>query len=106
MAARFRRKTRGRLAGEHVTDDLLSSFETIAIEVLSQQDESLGLSAEERLKASVMGTAEANASALLRRGISETAAILGSGFGPAAKLRRAAERADRIVAPRSRKPHG
>ena len=85
------------LVGANVTDDLLGSFETIAIEVLGKQDESVGLSANERLKASVMGTAEANASRLLRCGISETTAILGSGFGPVAKLCRARKRAERIV---------
>ena len=84
------------LVGTCVTDDLLGSFETIAIQVLGKQDESVGLRADERLRASVMGTAEANASPLLRRGISETAAILGSGFGPVAKLCRA-ERAESIV---------
>ena len=85
------------LVGTCVTDDLLGSFETIAIQVLGKQDESVGLRADERLRASVMGTAEANASPLLRRGISETAAILGSGFGPVAKLCRARERAESIV---------
>ncbi len=85
------------LVGRHVTDDLLSSFETIAIEVLGKQDESVGLSAGERLKASVMGTAEANASPVLHRGICETTAILGSRFGPAEKLCRARERAASIV---------
>jgi hypothetical protein len=85
------------LVGSQVTDDLLRSFETIAIEILSQQDESLSLSLDERLKASIKGTTEPSASALLRRGISETTAILGSGFGPVAKLPGTRERANRIV---------
>ena len=85
------------LVGRYVTDDLLSSFETIAIKVLADQDGSAGLSADERLRASVMGTAEAVAGPLLRRGISETTAILGSGFGPVAKLCRTRERAESIV---------
>jgi len=85
------------LVGAHVTDDLLRSFETIAIEVLSQQNESSSLSADERLKASIKGKLETNASSLLRHGISETAAILGSGFGPVAKLPGTRERAERIV---------
>ncbi len=85
------------LVGEYVTNDLLTLFETIAVEVLRQQDESFGLSADERLKASIMGTADRNASDLLRRGISETATILGCGFGGAVKLRGSRERADTIV---------
>ncbi|NQT37886.1 MAG: helix-turn-helix domain-containing protein [Planctomycetes bacterium] len=83
------------LVGAHVTDDLLSSFETIAIEVLSQQNESLSLSADERIKASFKGTLKP--SDLLRRGISETTAILGSGFGPVAKRPGTRDRANRIV---------
>lgn len=85
------------LAGAHVTDDLLKSFETIAIEVLSRQDESLGLSTDERLKASIKGTLEPTASALLLHGISETTAILGSGFGPVADMPNTRERAATIV---------
>jgi len=85
------------LVGSRVTDDLLRAFETISIEVLSRQDESLGHSADERLKASIEGASETEASALLRRGVSETVAILGSGFGPAAKLPGTRQRAERIV---------
>ena len=85
------------LVGAHVTEDLLRSFETIAIEVLSQENEALSLSADERLKASIRGTLAPIASSLLRHGISETTAILGSGFGPAAKLPGTRERAERIV---------
>ena len=85
------------LIGVHVTDDLLSSFEAIANEVLSQHDESLTMSAGARFLASMKGTLDPSASALLRRGISETTAILGSGFGPAARLPGTRERADRIV---------
>jgi len=85
------------LIGERVTDDLLDSFEAIAIEVLGQQNESFKLSADERLAASIKGTLRPNASAQLRRGISETTAILGSEFGPTAKRSGTRERAARIV---------
>ncbi len=85
------------LVGSHVTDHLLSSFETIAIEILSQQDDSLTLSADERLAASIRGTLPVRASELLRGGISETAAILGSEFGPVADLPGTQQRANRIV---------
>jgi hypothetical protein len=85
------------LVGEHVTDHLLDSFEAIAIEVLGQQNESFKLSADDRLAASIKGTLKPNASALLRRGISETTAILGSEFGPTAKLSGTRGRAARIV---------
>ena len=79
-----------------VADDLLGSFETIAIEILSQEDESLSLLTDERIKASIIDP-EPQASVLLRHGVSETVAILGSGFGHAANLPRARERADGIV---------
>jgi transcriptional regulator with XRE-family HTH domain len=85
------------LVGKHVTDELLSSFEAIAINVLSQQDDSLTMSADERLKASIRGKASKQASNLIQRGISETTAILGSGFGPVATLPAARDRAIRIV---------
>jgi len=85
------------LIGERVTDHLLDSFEAIAIRVLGQQNESFKLSADERLAASIRGTLRPNASALLRRGISETTAILGSEFGPTAKRSGTRERAARIV---------
>ncbi|MCY2991151.1 MAG: helix-turn-helix transcriptional regulator [Planctomycetota bacterium] len=85
------------LVGAHVTEDLLRSFESIAIEVLCQQNEALSLSADERLRASIRGTSPPIASSLLRHGISETTAILGSGFGPAARLPGTRERAERIV---------
>jgi hypothetical protein len=39
------------LVGEQVTDDLLRSFETIATEILSQEDKSLDLSADDRIAA-------------------------------------------------------
>jgi len=74
------------LVGAKVTDDLLDLFETTAIEVLSQEDHSLSLSADERLKASIRGSLEPKASIILRRGVAETAAILGSEFGPVARL--------------------
>ena len=85
------------LVGAQVTDDLLRSFETIAIEVLSQDNEALNLSADERIAASIKGTLSPEASSLLRHGISETTAILGSGFGPVAELPGTRERAGRIV---------
>ena len=85
------------LVGQQVADDLVGSFETIAIEILSQEDESLSLSADERIRASIVERSEPRASALLRHGMSETVAILGSGFGPAARLPRTPDRADRIV---------
>ena len=85
------------LIGERVTNHLLDSFEAIAIEVLGQQNESFKLSADERLAASIKGTLEPNASDLVRRGICETTAILGSEFGPTAKLSGTRERATRIV---------
>ena len=89
------------LVGAYVTGDLLQSFETIAIEVLCQDDELLRLSADERFKssirASINGTAKPSASIFLRRGICETVAILGAGFGPAANLPVAETRARTIV---------
>jgi len=85
------------LVGSHVTEDLLRSFETIAIEALGQHDESLSLPADQRFEASIRGGPQTNASIHLRRGISETLAILGSGFGPVARLSGTRERADRIV---------
>jgi hypothetical protein len=85
------------LAGRHVTDCMLDAFEAIAVEVLTQQDESLGLTDDERLAASIAGKLDSNASSLLRRGISETTAVLGSGFGPNAERPGARERASRIV---------
>lgn len=85
------------LVGKHITDDLLSSFEAIAIEVLRQQDESFTMSADERLKASIRGKSSKQASSRLQRGISETTAILGSGFIPGETLPSARDRAIRIV---------
>ena len=85
------------LVGQHVTGDLLNAFEAIAIEVLSQHEESLNLSADERLKASILGTSRPRTSGLLQRGISETTAILGSGFGAAGRLDGARRAADSIV---------
>lgn len=85
------------LVGERVTDHLLDSFDAIATDVLSNQNESLRLSADERLASSIKVKSDPSASALLRRGISETTAILGSGFGPVARLPGAQERAARIV---------
>jgi transcriptional regulator with XRE-family HTH domain len=74
------------LVGQHVTGDLLELFETIAIEVLSQEDGAISLSTDDRIKASIRGTLNLIASVLLRRGIIETTAILGSGFGPVTDL--------------------
>jgi transcriptional regulator with XRE-family HTH domain len=85
------------LVGAQVTDDLLRSFETIAIEVLSQDNEALNLSGDERIAASIKGELSPKASSLLRHGIGETTAILGAGFGPVAKLPSTRERAGRIV---------
>jgi transcriptional regulator with XRE-family HTH domain len=65
------------LTGKHVTDDLLVSFETIAIEIL--------------------GKSGSTASAFLRRGISETIAILGAGFGLDVNLHGVGDRAASIV---------
>lgn len=74
------------LVGQHVTDDPLKLFETIAIDVLSQEDGAISLSTDDRIKASITGTLNPIASVLLRRGACETTAILGSGFGPVANL--------------------
>jgi len=85
------------LVGRHVTDYLLQAFETVEIEILDWEDKSFGQSADERLRASVIETRESRASTVLRHGISETVAILGSGFGPAATLPQTQQRADKIV---------
>ncbi len=85
------------LVGSHVTEDFLRSFETIAVEVLCRQDESLHLSLDERLRASITGARGARASKLIRRGISETTAILGSGFGAVSDLSGTQQRAKGIV---------
>lgn len=85
------------LTGSHVTSDLLKLFETIAIEALGREDESLRLSSDERIMASINGTSEGKASVLLRRAISETVAILGAGFGPTAKFDYAQRTAAEIV---------
>ncbi len=85
------------LIGDQVTDDLLDRFESTAIKTLNQQDDTLSLSEDERLKASILGTQETRASDLLRRAFSETTAILGSGFGLAKTLPRAREHAVKVV---------
>ncbi len=72
------------LVGKQVTDDLLEVFETVAIEILSQEDDSLGLSTDARFEAAIRGTAKPSASDPLRHGVSETIAILGSNRGPIA----------------------
>lgn len=85
------------LVGNQVSNHLLASFETIAIEVLSEQKDSFRLSLDERLTASRGRASEPMASVALRRGVSETAAILGAGFGPVAELPRARQCAANIV---------
>lgn len=85
------------LVGRHVTDDQLALFETIAIEVLGQENDAVSASFEERLKTSLAGTSKPIASTVLRRGVSETTAILGAGFGPVAELSKARERSAKIV---------
>ncbi|MDZ7618608.1 MAG: hypothetical protein U1E05_16515, partial [Patescibacteria group bacterium] len=87
------------LVGKQVTDDLLEAFETIAIEILSQEDELLGLPADARFEAAIRGTAKPSASDPLRHGVSETIAILGSNHGPivASLPNTGRQRAARIV---------
>jgi transcriptional regulator with XRE-family HTH domain len=85
------------LAGEGITAELLRTFEKIAIEVLRQQNRSLSQSTNKRVDAYTGETRGLRASALLRRGIAETTAILGSDFGPLAKLRGTEEHAATIV---------
>ena len=74
------------LVGSRVSENLLKSFEQIAVEILSWQDETIDMPSDERIKASILKTTEPSASAILRRGIAETAAILGSAFVPEEKL--------------------
>ncbi len=74
------------LVGAQVTDGLLDSFETVAIEILSQEDQSLSLSPDARLEATLRDTVKPTASEFLRCGVSETIAILGSNFGTVANL--------------------
>ena len=74
------------LVGSRVTDDALDSFAETAIEVLSQDDEPLKLSADDRFRSSLRKNAQPRATELLRRGISETTAIIGTEFGPLADL--------------------
>jgi len=63
--------------GHRITDDDLDRFQEMAVNVLSEQDPQFDLPKEERFTASIHGKVFAH-SLLLRKGIAETLALLGS----------------------------
>jgi len=68
------------LAGKQITPELLQVFKNIAIEALHPKKRRLSRSSNKHNEDTTGERRELRASVLLRRGIAETAAILGSGF--------------------------